>query len=106
VRLELMSEADCERVLNLLLACDLPIFDAQTCHLQLLMRALHDIHLHRDRCINLVVPTGLGSADFIRQLAELPARVVQESALDLQLYRYRGNNIFSTLEPHATSHDD
>ncbi|MEW6705195.1 MAG: sedoheptulose 7-phosphate cyclase [Pseudomonadota bacterium] len=89
VRLGLMREDDCERVLKLLRACDLPCFDEETCRHELLMQSLQEMHLHRGGRINLVVPTGLGSADFIRELQALPAEVVREAVRDLKRHRHR-----------------
>lgn len=89
VRLGLMDEADCERVLDLLRACDLPLHDTQTCRLDALLLALDDMHLHRGGRINLVVPSGLGRAEFIRQREALPAEVLRGALLDLQGQRQR-----------------
>jgi 3-dehydroquinate synthetase len=83
VRLGLMEEADCERVLELLVTCGLPVYDAHTCQPALLQEALHEMHLHRGRKINLVIPTGIGRADFVRELAQLPAAVVEGACADL-----------------------
>jgi 3-dehydroquinate synthase len=95
VRLGLMSEADCARVLALLQACDLPVYDEATCGAAKLHEALREMHLHRGRKINLVVPTGIGRADFVRTLESLPDEVVRDAAADLrQLHaeqRYAAN---------------
>jgi 3-dehydroquinate synthase len=84
VRMGMMSEAHCQRVLALLQASGLPVYDARTCRPALMMASLEDMHLHRGRRINLVVPTGIGSADFIRLLASLPASVVEQACEDLR----------------------
>lgn len=84
VRLGLMRESDCQRILALLQACDLPIYDEATCGADQLQEALHEIHLHRGRKINLVVPTGIGKADFVRTLEALPPDVVRDAAADLR----------------------
>lgn len=89
VRLGLMREADCDRVLALLEASSLPVYDAATCRAELLGEALREIDLHRGRRINLVVPTSLGSADFVRKLESLPAAIVADAAEDLRRYSAR-----------------
>ncbi len=35
-------------------------------------QSLHDMQLHRGGCVNLVVPTGIGSATFLREVDEIP----------------------------------
>jgi 2-epi-5-epi-valiolone synthase len=84
VRLGLMSERDSDRILALLEASGLPVFDEATCRPDLLHSALRDIYLHRGRRINLVVPVGIGRADFIRMLESIPASVIEDACADLR----------------------
>ncbi|WP_426106016.1 sedoheptulose 7-phosphate cyclase [Massilia sp. TSP1-1-2] len=86
VRLGLLSEADCARILALLVASGLPVYHAATCSAALLGEALRDMVLHRGGRVNLVVPTGLGCADFIRHSEALPAELVAAAADDLRRY--------------------
>lgn len=84
VHLGLLDEQACERILQLLLASGLPIYDAATCHPERLYEALREMHLHRGQRINLVVPTGIGRADFIRLLENLPISVLEAASADLR----------------------
>ena len=84
VRMGMLEQDHCERILALLRACDLPLYDAATCRPALLRGALEEMHLHRGCRINLVVPTGIGRATFIRELDALPAAVLEQACEDLR----------------------
>jgi len=71
-----LTNAEAARVLALLRACDLPLLDPATCQLERLESALQDMALHRAGCINVVLPRGLGRADFLRRPQELPRELL------------------------------
>lgn len=96
VRMGLMQETDCARVLDLLIASGLPVYDAHTCQPALLQEALRDMHLHRGRKINLVIPTGIGRADFVRELEQLPASVLEGACDDLRQFDLRHVDLLDT----------
>ncbi|MGH8855938.1 MAG: sedoheptulose 7-phosphate cyclase [Telluria sp.] len=84
VRMGMLEEGQCRRILALLRACGLPLYDAACCRPALMQAALDDMHLHRGGRINLVVPTGIGSASFIHHLASLPDGLLEQACEDLR----------------------
>lgn len=50
-------------------------------------QALHDMQVHRGGAINLVIPTALGRADFLRRREELPAEVLEGALAELAAFR-------------------
>jgi 3-dehydroquinate synthase len=79
--LGLLSCADRDRILKLLLGVGLPIFSplltVERCN-----QALQEIEAHRGGYVNLVVPTGIGKAVFITEKEQVP-QVVLNAALNL-----------------------
>jgi len=76
--LGVVDAADGERILNLIASLGLPLFDVGTCTPPAMQNALHASCARRGGRLNLVVPTGLGSATFLRELDDVPqATVVQ-----------------------------
>lgn len=84
VRMGMLREEQCRRILALLRACELPLYDAESCRPALMQAALEDMHLHRGGQINLVVPTGIGRASFISHLSTLPAGLLEQACEDLR----------------------
>jgi 2-epi-5-epi-valiolone synthase len=89
VRLGRLREQDCDRIMALLLASGLPLADSSLCVPDLMMLALRDVHLHRGRQINLVIPTAIGRADFLRTLEDVPPEVLQQACHDVCGQRVR-----------------
>jgi 3-dehydroquinate synthase len=83
VLLGLLDEESCQRVLTLLQRVGLPIFHQQTCTPAQMHRALRDAFERRARRINLVVPTAVGAATFVRKPADLPDRILDQALADL-----------------------
>ncbi|BCJ66308.1 sedoheptulose 7-phosphate cyclase [Polymorphospora rubra] len=81
--LGLLSEADCDRITDLLLRLGLPVHDAATCTRDLMWQALRGAWERRGRRLHLVVPTGIGSATFVDDLDDLPAGVLDEALVAL-----------------------
>lgn len=79
--LGLVDEESCERVVTLLRRIGLPVFDPATCTPELMTRALEASWQRRGRKLHLVVPTGIGKADFVERLEDVPADVLR-AALD------------------------
>jgi 3-dehydroquinate synthase len=69
--LDLFSEPDLETVLETLRSLGLPVH-TPLCTVETALEAISATVLHRDGALNLVVPTGIGSATFIRTPAEIP----------------------------------
>lgn len=78
-----LTEVDYKRIMQLLLAVGLPVFDPKMCTLAAMQRSLDAIYLRRGRRINLAIPTALGCGDFLRQREELPAEVLATALTDL-----------------------
>ena len=70
-----------ERLVTLLRRIGLPVFDPATCTPELMTRALEASWQRRGRKLHLVVPTGIGKADFVERLEDVPADVLR-GALD------------------------
>ncbi|MFB6395677.1 sedoheptulose 7-phosphate cyclase [Polymorphospora lycopeni] len=81
--LGLLSEADCDRITELLLRLGLPVYDAATCTPELMWQALRGAWERRGRRLHLVVPTGIGSATFVDDLDDLPAGVLDKALVAL-----------------------
>ncbi|MFJ4694332.1 sedoheptulose 7-phosphate cyclase [Streptomyces sp. NPDC088766] len=79
--LGLVDEESCERLVTLLRRIGLPVFDPATCTPELMTRALEASWQRRGRKLHLVVPTGIGKADFVERLEDVPADVLR-AALD------------------------
>ncbi|CAM5662246.1 sedoheptulose 7-phosphate cyclase [Streptomyces griseomycini] len=75
--LGLVDAESCARVVTLLRRIGLPVFDPATCTPELMTQALHASWQRRGRKLHLVVPTGIGKADFVERLEDLPADVLR-----------------------------
>ncbi|MET7286400.1 sedoheptulose 7-phosphate cyclase [Streptomyces sp. NPDC005573] len=82
--LGLIDDADCERVMRLLVALGLPVHDAATCTPELMHRALKAAWERRGRRLYLVVPDGIGSAVFVNDLDDVPAAALEEALRQLE----------------------
>jgi 2-epi-5-epi-valiolone synthase len=69
--LGLLSAADLETVLEVLIRLGLPVHTPLST-LETSLEAIAGAVRHRDGALNLVVPTGIGSATFVRSAAEIP----------------------------------
>ncbi|MGW7041437.1 sedoheptulose 7-phosphate cyclase [Streptomyces avermitilis] len=79
--LGLTDAETCERIVTLLHRIGLPVFDPATCTPELMTQALQASWQRRGRKLHLVVPTGIGKADFVEKLEDVPADVLR-AALD------------------------
>lgn len=77
LRLGLLDEASHRQILGLLRRLSLPVYwpgiDVFAMH-----ASLHGVVRHRNGNFNLVVPTGIGSAAFIKDLSEISATLLDE----------------------------
>ncbi|MFC8175189.1 sedoheptulose 7-phosphate cyclase [Streptomyces sp. NPDC057325] len=89
LRLGLVDERECDRIIGLLARIGLPVFDAETCTPELMARALEESWERRGRRLHLVVPLAAGKAAFVDDLTDLP-RDVLGLALDELARRARG----------------
>ncbi|MEW2615065.1 iron-containing alcohol dehydrogenase [Streptomyces sp. NPDC047880] len=87
--LGLLTPEDCEQIVSLISALGLPVYDALTCTPELMHEALQGAWERRGRRLHLVVPTALGSATFIDDLADIPADALAQ-ALDALALRSSG----------------
>lgn len=79
--LGLADAETCARLVTLLRRIGLPVFDPATCTPELMTQALEASWQRRGRKLHLVVPTGVGKADFVERLEDVPA-VVLRAALE------------------------
>ncbi|MET9294816.1 sedoheptulose 7-phosphate cyclase [Streptomyces sp. NPDC003077] len=77
--LGLADEETCHRVVRLLRRIGLPVFDPVTCTPELMTRALCASWQRRGRKLHLVVPTGIGKAAFVEELADIPGNVLEDA---------------------------
>jgi 3-dehydroquinate synthase len=75
-RLGMISEYYSESILTVLTDVGLPIF-SYLLNSELCIRALQDCSRHRGGCVNLVVPSGIGSATFIDKTDLIPQDCVE-----------------------------
>lgn len=74
----LLSSADRDRILNLLLNVELPVF-SDLLTFQLCLKALDEIEAHRGGHLHLVLPSGIGTAVFLARKERLPTPILQRS---------------------------
>ncbi len=67
-----LTDCDRDRGVSMLVDAGLPI-NSELLTEDLCIESFHDIALHRGGALNLVLPTALGSAGFIKRAAEIPA---------------------------------
>ncbi|MDR6978445.1 3-dehydroquinate synthase [Streptomyces sp. 3330] len=75
--LGLVDAESCERLVTLLRRIGLPVFDPATCTPELMTQALEASWQRRGRKLHLVVPTGIGKADFVERLEDVPADMLR-----------------------------
>ncbi|MET9676313.1 sedoheptulose 7-phosphate cyclase [Streptomyces sp. NPDC006482] len=85
LRLGLVDEDACDRIIGLLTRIGLPVFDEATCTPELMARALDESWERRGRRLHLVVPTAVGKATFVDDLADVPREVLHRALDDLAL---------------------
>ncbi|MEU0399741.1 sedoheptulose 7-phosphate cyclase [Streptomyces sp. NPDC006197] len=85
LRLGLVDERECDRIIGLLARIGLPVFDAETCTPELMTRALEESWERRGRRLHLVVPIAAGKATFVDDLADVPRDVLRLALDDLAL---------------------
>lgn len=76
LRLGLVDERECDRIIGLLARIGLPVFDAETCTPDLMGRALEESWERRGRRLHLVVPLAAGKATFVDDLTDVPRDVL------------------------------
>ncbi|UAA39741.1 sedoheptulose 7-phosphate cyclase [Paraneptunicella aestuarii] len=76
-----MSKEDSERAIRLIQHSDLPIYDAECCHVDSMQASVEEVRLHRN-AVNLVLPTDIGEGIFIKEPEELPVELLQQ-AIDI-----------------------
>ncbi|MEV5597476.1 sedoheptulose 7-phosphate cyclase [Streptomyces sp. NPDC052496] len=77
--LGLADEETCDRVVRLLRRIGLPVFDPSTCTPELMTQALRASWQRRGRKLHLVVPTAVGKAAFVEELADIPGYVLEDA---------------------------
>ncbi|GGU81173.1 3-dehydroquinate synthase [Streptomyces litmocidini] len=85
LRLGLVDERECDRIIGLLARIGLPVFDAETCTPELMTRALEESWERRGRRLHLVVPVAAGKATFVDDLADVPGDVLRLALDELAL---------------------
>jgi len=73
----LLNVDNFERILQLMLALDLPIFHESTLQTEALHQSLKGIVAHRNGALNLVVPNGIGAYEFIQAASDLSIRDIK-----------------------------
>jgi 3-dehydroquinate synthetase len=81
--LGLLSWPDHDRILRLLLSAGLPLW-SDLLSVESCVGAMNEIEAHRGGRLNLVVPTGIGSAAFIIGKGQLPGNVLRKALDQLQ----------------------
>lgn len=81
----LLGEQDLERILRLMRVLDLPIFHESLLRTNELHQSLRSIVAHRDGALNLVVPTGIGAYEFIRNASDVSIHDITTAVSHLEL---------------------
>jgi len=77
--LGLLNAQACERILRLLEALGLPVFDPTACRLDVITAGLQAAWERRGRRLHLVVPSMIGSGVFLDDLEDLPLPLLHEA---------------------------
>lgn len=77
--LGILGTEDCDRIIRLITALGLPVYDPLVCTPELMDRALKASWERRGRRLHLVVPDGIGSAVFVDDLDDIPAAALDEA---------------------------
>lgn len=105
----LISAGDRERILTLLLRSSLPIF-SQFLTLESCQESLAAMEEHRGGRLNLVLPTGVGSAMFVAEMCDVDIRALQR-ALDFLDWQAQSSSIATypttvpVLRPSLSEHN-
>jgi 2-epi-5-epi-valiolone synthase len=78
VELGLLAERELMEVIGLLRELGLPT-QSRLCTPDVLFEAMHSTTAHRDGALNLVVPTTIGKATFVRDPLDIPGEVVDRA---------------------------
>lgn len=79
LQLGLIDESTCDRIVGLIGALGLPVFDRRTCRPDLMRAAMRAAWSRRGRRLHLVVPDGIGSAVFVDDLDDVPDAVLDDA---------------------------
>ena len=82
---ELLDEQDFKRILQLMLELGLPIFDESMRETEALYQSLKNVVAHRDGALNLVVPTGIGSYEFIHRASDVQSQDLESAVTYLEV---------------------
>lgn len=77
-----LDPAECDRILRLLGELGLPVHSPLLTN-ELLDRAVAESAAHRGGCLNLVLPTGPGTSEFLARSADLPVPLLRRARDDL-----------------------
>ncbi|MFF9344585.1 sedoheptulose 7-phosphate cyclase [Streptomyces sp. NPDC014773] len=83
LRIGLLDEESCDRIIGLLARIGLPVIDPETCTPELMTRALEESWERRGRRLHLVVPTAVGKAVFVDELADVTPEVLRRALGEL-----------------------
>ncbi|MBJ6361088.1 sedoheptulose 7-phosphate cyclase [Paenibacillus sp. GCM10012307] len=86
-----ISKNERNRILNLILNIGVNIYDEKIYNTQLMYKSLINIVLHRGGDLNLVIPTEIGQATFIKSLDEVPCYLLQVVFENLKNYQLSGS---------------
>jgi 3-dehydroquinate synthase len=101
VELGMLDEEDALRIVALLKRLGLPT-DHKLLNATLCQRAMRSVVLHRGGRLNLVVPTTIGAADFVRDLAVMTDEVLERAIRRLRGLPIRGQwDLASPVEQQA-----
>ncbi|MBH5320322.1 sedoheptulose 7-phosphate cyclase [Paenibacillus sp. GSMTC-2017] len=87
--LDMISNEHRSRIHNLLLDIGYDIYDAQTYLFEKMWKSLDNVILHRGNNLNLVVPTEIGKATFLKERSDISDTLLQTAILSLKEYQER-----------------
>lgn len=102
--LGVIEREDRDRILNLLTSVGLDVYDSETYKADRMWASLKDIVLHRGGNLNLVIPTQIGRADFVRNLNTISPALLQQALLNLENFHHENSSNFSYANVESKLH--
>ncbi|KSU60357.1 hypothetical protein AS034_16065 [[Bacillus] enclensis] len=83
-----ISKKDRDKILTTLMKIGINIYHKETFIAEKMWNSLNNIVLHRGNKLNLVIPTGIGQSDFLRELTNLSPELLHQAIENLAAYQY------------------
>lgn len=92
-----IDQSSKDRILNLILDLGMDIYDSSIYHTDLIDKSLDNVVLHRGNNLNLVIPTQIGEAVFIKDKETISKKLLKQACENLEVYQDEFNSKRSLL---------